>query len=157
MKKTLSVLMTICLLFAFAACGNKEDSKLWTIPVDNSQEGSLSLSEIADEIDAVELELTDESLIQEVVQVLTCDDYFVVVNSQRGKGYNIKEEGSSASVYFTDDIHTGKKVEIHLFDSDADKFYYLYANMDNAVDLEELNPTLYIGTLKKQGAKFRKS
>ncbi|MDR1881370.1 MAG: hypothetical protein LBR26_01120 [Prevotella sp.] len=34
------------------------------------------------------------------------------------------------------------------FDSDADKFYFFHTHMDTDA-LEEPNPTLYIGTLKK--------
>ena len=57
------------------------------------------------------------------------------------KGYNMKKG-------FIDDIHTGENVHIYPFNADADKFYYLYTNMNDSID-DEPNPTLYIGTLKK--------
>ena len=58
------------------------------------------------------------------------------------KGYNM-ENG------YIDDIHTMRKnVRIRPFDSDANKFYYSFTNI-NESDNDEPNPTLYVGTLKK--------
>lgn len=51
---------------------------------------------------------------------------------------------------YTDDINKiGERVSIRPFDSDPERFYYLYTDKDQAVGLDEPNPTLYIGTLKK--------
>jgi hypothetical protein len=50
---------------------------------------------------------------------------------------------------YTDDIHNlPDRVNIRPFDSDSERFYYLHTNM-KPDDLEEPNPTLYIGKLKK--------
>jgi hypothetical protein len=71
------------------------------------------------------------------------ENYRFCYDTKTGKAYNMKDG-------YTDDIyHTPEKIKIRHLNSDANKFYYLYTNMDNAVDLEEPNPTLYIGTLKK--------
>ena len=59
-----------------------------------------------------------------------------------GTGKNMRD------YYVNDDIHTGEKVTMRPFDSDANMFYYLHTNMDDS-DKDEPNPTLYIGTLKK--------
>ena len=50
---------------------------------------------------------------------------------------------------FTDDINKiEKRIRIRILSSDPEIFYYLHTHM-NPDDLEEPNPTLYIGTLKK--------
>ena len=58
-----------------------------------------------------------------------------------GKSYDNKDG-------FLDDIYTGAKVTIRPFGFDSNMFYYLYTHM-NPNDIEEPNPTLYIGKLKK--------
>jgi hypothetical protein len=64
-------------------------------------------------------------------------------DTKTGKSYNMKDG-------YKDDVNNiSEKTNIRPLCSDTEKFYYLYTNMDNAVDLEEPNPTLYIGTLKK--------
>ena len=59
------------------------------------------------------------------------------------------KKGASMKDGYTDDIYTWEKVSIRPFSFDAEKFYYLHTNMDDTEDMEEPNPTLYIGTLKK--------
>jgi hypothetical protein len=62
-------------------------------------------------------------------------------DTKTGKGYNIQG--------YTDDIHQFKdEIMIHPIPSDTEMFYYLHTNM-KPDDLEEPNPTLYIGKLKK--------
>jgi hypothetical protein len=67
--------------------------------------------------------------------------YYFCHDMKDGESHNMKDG-------YTDDIHTGEKVKIRPFDSDANRFYYLHTNMGDS-DMEEPNPTLYIGTLKK--------
>ena len=67
--------------------------------------------------------------------------YYFCYDIKTGKSYKVKDG-------YTDDIHTGEKVKIRPFDSDANLFYYLHTNIDDSAK-EEPNPTLYIGTLKK--------
>ena len=63
-------------------------------------------------------------------------------DTKTGKGYNM-ENG------YTDDINKiDKPVKIRPLISDTEMFYYWHTNM-KPDDLEEPNPTLYIGTLKK--------
>jgi hypothetical protein len=69
--------------------------------------------------------------------------YRFCYDTKTGKGYNMKDG-------YTDDINKiGERVSIRPFDSDPERFYYLYTDKDQAVGLDEPNPTLYIGTLKK--------
>ncbi|MDR1524300.1 MAG: 6-bladed beta-propeller [Tannerella sp.] len=68
--------------------------------------------------------------------------YRFCYDMKTGKGYNMKDG-------YTDDIHgIGERVSIRPFDTDADRFYFFHTRIDTDV-LEEPNPTLYIGTLKK--------
>ena len=70
------------------------------------------------------------------------DDCFFCYDTKTGKGYNTQNG-------FTDDINKiEKRVKIHPLKSDTEMFYYLHTNM-KPDDLEEPNPTLYIGKLKK--------
>jgi hypothetical protein len=63
-------------------------------------------------------------------------------DAKTGKGYNMQDG-------FTDDINQiEKRVRIRPFISDTEMFYYLHTPIDSD-DLEEPNPTLYIGKLKK--------
>ena len=64
-------------------------------------------------------------------------------DTKTGNGYNMKNSG------FTDDIHKiDKRIEIHPFANDTELFYYWHTHMDKD-DLNEPNPTLYIGRLKR--------
>ncbi|MDL2266005.1 6-bladed beta-propeller [Parabacteroides sp. OttesenSCG-928-G21] len=54
---------TIIIGLLLISCGQEKQSELPEFPVDINQNISLSLSEIAEEITSVELELTDESMI----------------------------------------------------------------------------------------------
>ena len=68
--------------------------------------------------------------------------YFFCYDTKIGKGYNM--QGG-----FTDDIHQIEEpVVIRPFNLDTEMFYYLHTHM-KPDDLEEPNPTLYIGKLKK--------
>ena len=68
--------------------------------------------------------------------------YCFCYDTKTGKGYNMQDG-------YTDDINNvDKPVKIRPFNLDTDMFYYLHTNM-NPDDLEEPNPTLYIGKLKK--------
>jgi hypothetical protein len=69
--------------------------------------------------------------------------YRFCYDTRTGKGYNM-EDG------FTDDIHQiEKRVSIHPFNLNTEMFYFWYTHM-KPDDLEEPNPTLYIGKLKKK-------
>ncbi|GHU57826.1 hypothetical protein FACS189411_12210 [Bacteroidia bacterium] len=76
------------LIWAAMSCSEKKSSELLIIPVDTSQDVVLSLSEIANEIEAIPLEMTDESLISKVLKTIICDDYIFVL-SRSGVGDNI--------------------------------------------------------------------
>ncbi|MDR3250039.1 MAG: hypothetical protein LBT42_00030, partial [Tannerella sp.] len=79
-KMFIKIFMIVCAVLTLTSCGDKENSELQTVFVDNDREDVLPLSEIADEIKAVEPELTDESLlnIDHVLKVLLADEYIVV-------------------------------------------------------------------------------
>jgi hypothetical protein len=59
--------------------------ELQTIFVDVEQENPVALSDISDEVKAIELELTNESLIGWVMKVLRCDEYIIVLEGQESK------------------------------------------------------------------------
>lgn len=69
-------------------------------------------------------------------------EYLFCYDTKTGKGYNM--QGG-----YTDDIkQIEKRVYIRPFNLDTERFYYLHTTMKPG-DLEEPNPTLYIGKLKK--------
>ena len=68
--------------------------------------------------------------------------YYFCYDTKTGKGYNMQDG-------FTDDINgIDKRVSIRPFNHDTEMFYYLHTHIKSG-DLEEPNPTLYIGKLKK--------
>ncbi|GHT48717.1 hypothetical protein FACS189440_12960 [Bacteroidia bacterium] len=68
-------------------------------------------------------------------------EYLFCYDTKTGKGYNMQDG-------YMDDINQiEKKVYIRPFNLDTETFYYLHTNMKPG-DLEEPNPTLYIGKLK---------
>ena len=68
--------------------------------------------------------------------------YCFCYDTKTGTGYNMQDG-------YTDDINgIDKPVQIRPFNFDTEMFYYLHTHM-KPDDLEEPNPTLYIGKLKK--------
>ena len=68
--------------------------------------------------------------------------YYFCYDTKTGKGYNMQDG-------YTDDINgIDKPVKIWPSKYDTEMFYYLHTHI-NPDDLEEPNPTLYIGKLKK--------
>ena len=68
--------------------------------------------------------------------------YYFCYDTKTGKGYNMQDG-------YTDDINgIEKRVSIRPLSTDSEYFYYWYTHM-KPNDLEEPNPTLYIGKLKK--------
>ena len=67
--------------------------------------------------------------------------YYFCHDTKTGKSYNMKDG-------YKDDIYTGEKVKIRPLNSDVNQFYFLHTEIDDTT-LEEPNPTLYIGRLKK--------
>ena len=77
---------SLIIVVLFVTCNNDtKNSELLEIPVDIGQNISLSLSEIADEITAIELELTDESLINPdyINRIVLCDNYVIIAEQKR--------------------------------------------------------------------------
>ena len=68
--------------------------------------------------------------------------YYFCYDINNGKQYNIRK-GYSDNINGID-----KPITIRPFNNDTETFYYLYTHMKPG-DLEEPNPTLYIGKLKK--------
>ena len=68
--------------------------------------------------------------------------YYFCYDTKTGKKYNMRDG-------YTDDINQiEKRVNVRPFVSNTEMFYYLYSHM-KPDDMEEPNPTLYIGKLKK--------
>jgi hypothetical protein len=69
-------------------------------------------------------------------------EYYFCYDTKSGKGYNLQNK-------YTDDIHQIEDpIRIRPFNLDTEMFYYLHTRT-KPDDLEEPNPTLYIGKLKK--------
>ena len=79
--RKLLILLAVCL--CVAACQTDNTDMLKTIPVDVEQDLSVNLSEIADDIKKVSLELTDESLITAIGKVVYADGMLIV--NDRGR------------------------------------------------------------------------
>ena len=82
MKRVYFVLATF---FLVISCRNTQTSQLMNISVDINQKVTLSLSLITEEITAIELELSDESITspERVEQVLFFDNNLIIVESRK--------------------------------------------------------------------------
>ena len=69
--------------------------------------------------------------------------YVFCYDTKTGKGYRVVRNNR-----YTDDINQIEHVLIRPLNSNTEMFYYTHTHM-NPNDLEEPNPTLYIGKLKK--------
>ena len=69
------------------------------------------------------------------------NNYLFCYDLKSGEGYKFKDG-------YKDDIHTKENVKIRPVNTDANMFYYLHTKIDDS-SIDEPNPTLYIGTLKK--------
>jgi len=79
MKQNLFSLLVSCSLL-FSCSSDSKNSEFVEIPVDIDQNNSLTLSEITETMTAIELELTDESVMnpQLINRVFICDDNVIV-------------------------------------------------------------------------------
>ena len=78
MKTLLKSLITCSVIFLTLSCNSKEKPNCSTIFVDPDSDAPLALSEISEKIEAIELEVTDESLIQRVSRVLYSSDFIII-------------------------------------------------------------------------------
>lgn len=80
MSRTRILIASMLLLVVFDSCKKEGHDELLTIPVDINTVATLPLSEIVSEIEAVSLELTDNSLIniKKVRRVLYDDNYILI-------------------------------------------------------------------------------
>ena len=71
--------------FLLFSCSETGQGDIVEIPVDIDQNSSLPLSEIVDELIAMELELTDESMINpdRIKRVLLCEDYVIIAEMDK--------------------------------------------------------------------------
>lgn len=87
-----------CFLFIlFFSCGNESEDQqdsFTIISVDPSANDQLSIDDIAEEVDAVKLEETDESLISYVAKVQRTDDYIFVLDLSLKKVLQFDLEGN---------------------------------------------------------------
>lgn len=61
----------------------------------------------------------------------------------------IKQKGYTMKDGYFDDLYTGEKVDIRPLNYNPEKVYYTHTYIYDDQSLEEPNPTLYIGVLKK--------
>ncbi|MDR0835377.1 MAG: 6-bladed beta-propeller, partial [Tannerella sp.] len=86
MKNRINKLTAICLFVLCISCNKQtSDSTIPIIPVDVEANDQCPLSEVADEIKAIELEMTDESIIGWVKRVLYLKDYIIVSEGKQEK------------------------------------------------------------------------
>ena len=72
-------LLTYIVIVILISCNSSPENKFFTIPVDSAVETNLLLSEIVENIEAVELELTDNSLLnaQRITRILYKDNIII--------------------------------------------------------------------------------
>ena len=81
MKKIL-ILIAVCI--CITACQTDNTGTLKTIPVNVDQDSPVNLSEIADDIKKISLEVTDESLISIIRKVIYADEMLIVFDYRAG-------------------------------------------------------------------------
>ncbi|MDR2120441.1 MAG: 6-bladed beta-propeller [Tannerella sp.] len=77
--------MIFIMLLALPSCAEKDNAELQVIRVDFDEDESLPLSVIADNIVAVEPEVTEKSLIGKIQKALLCNDYIIIHNLSGGR------------------------------------------------------------------------
>jgi hypothetical protein len=79
MKALIEILFTCSIIMILMSCSTKEKSGFLTIPVPD-ESAPLKLSEITNGIEAIEIEVTDQSLIggRPAIRVLCSEDYIIV-------------------------------------------------------------------------------
>ena len=90
MKKLSRFLLLTC--FSFFSCGESKQDDILEIPVDIDQNISLPLSDIVEELITVELELTDESLINpdRIKRVLLDENHIIITEMEKILVFNKK-------------------------------------------------------------------
>lgn len=86
MKRYYYYCLLIAIVVQFVSCNdNTKNNRLPEIPVDILGNNSLPLSEIMDEVIAIELELTDECLInpEHIRRIVLCDNYVIIAERDR--------------------------------------------------------------------------
>ena len=78
MKKISTRAFFFVILLVLVSCNNNDKLGFLSIPVDSNEDNSLKLSEISESVEAIELEVTDESLISSVMDVLYTDNYYII-------------------------------------------------------------------------------
>ncbi len=117
---------------AVISCDTDKKTNLLTIQIDSDINNSLKLSDITDNIEAVELETTDLSLISKVKRVLHTKDYIIINESKTimifdKAGKFIRQIGS---------IGQGPGEYTRIWDITADfknKHIYIYTNEDKII------------------------
>jgi len=92
-----AIVFIVCLVLI--SCSKNVKSDFFSISVNSNDNESLPLSEIAEKIEVIELEITDASLIGRVVDVIDTDDYFIIRETKSiilfdNKGKYIRQIGS---------------------------------------------------------------
>ena len=83
MASKLRYTVVVCILLVlFMNCTTPKKNDFFTIDIDSAKDQTLSLSEIADNIEAIELEMTDNSLINGISGIRLAGDYIVVYESR---------------------------------------------------------------------------
>ena len=99
MKFILRLIFFYSFALLLPACSSEEKADFLTIPVNFDKESPLDLSEIADKIESIELEVTDESLISRPFRIFCSSDYIIIAERNSimlfdKKGKFIRQIGS---------------------------------------------------------------
>ena len=80
------------LAFLFHLCGKEKKEGLMEISVDIGQDITLPLSTITEELTTIELELTDESMINpdRIRKILLCDNHVIIAETDQMLIFNMK-------------------------------------------------------------------
>jgi len=78
MKTIHENIIACTVIFFTLSCNSEEKTDFLTLLADPNTDTPLVLSEISEKIEAIELEVTDESLIQRVSRVLYSSDFIIV-------------------------------------------------------------------------------
>ncbi|MDH6359003.1 6-bladed beta-propeller [Parabacteroides sp. PF5-9] len=81
-------IMFLLISFIGVSCNNKKELDFLTVLVDVEQDNALLLSEIVDDLQTVELELTEKSIIGNLTQqerVFVFDDYIILLDGHKNQ------------------------------------------------------------------------
>ena len=93
MRSLIKHLFLFAILSLFLSCSTKQKDGLFTISVESAEKSTLSLSEISENIEAIELESTDNSLLFRIEKVCYTEEYIVIQGGRREHIWLFNKQG----------------------------------------------------------------